>query len=118
MHPYFPTIMPSCFPKIEDICFVASIHKVSIFIHKRVKRVIDLLKKKGFSKSELPKIVGISYAQPGRYETKGARPPAEVLKKLADALDTTVDFLINGNTDEKATSTLKDAELCFNNSGP
>jgi transcriptional regulator with XRE-family HTH domain len=55
--------------------------------------------------------VGISYAQVGRYETKGAQPPAEVLKKLADALDTTVDFLINGNTDEKAASTLKDAEL-------
>ena len=48
---------------------------------------------------------------PLRYETKGAQPPAEVLKKLADALDTTVDFLINGNADEKAASALKDAEL-------
>lgn len=39
------------------------------------------------------------------------QPPAEVLKKIADALDTTVDFLISGDTDEKAASTLKDAEL-------
>ena len=70
-----------------------------------------IYKKKGFSQSELAKIVGISYAQIGRNETKGAQPPAEVLKKLAVALDTTVDFLINGNTDEKADSTLKDAEL-------
>jgi transcriptional regulator with XRE-family HTH domain len=46
-----------------------------------------------------------------RYEIKGSQPPAEVLNKLADALDTTVDFLINGDTNEKAKSTLKDAEL-------
>jgi transcriptional regulator with XRE-family HTH domain len=55
--------------------------------------------------------VRISYAQVKRYETKGAQPPAEVLKKLTDALDNTVDFLINGNTDEKAASTYNDAEL-------
>jgi len=75
------------------------------------KRVVELRKKKGFSQSELARQVGISYAQVGRYETKGAQPPAEVLKKIADALDTTVDYLINGDTDEKAVSTLKDAEL-------
>jgi len=75
------------------------------------KRVIELRKKKGLSQSDLAKQVGISYAQVGRYETKGAQPPAEVLKKIADALDTTVDYLISGDTDEKAVSTLKDAEL-------
>jgi transcriptional regulator with XRE-family HTH domain len=75
------------------------------------KRVVELRKKKGLSQSDLAKKVGISYAQIGRYETKGAQPPAEVLKKIADALDTTVDYLISGDTDEKAVSTLKDAEL-------
>jgi transcriptional regulator with XRE-family HTH domain len=55
--------------------------------------------------------VWISLAQVARNETKDAQPTAEVLKKLADALDTTVDFLINGNTDEKAASTLKEVEL-------
>ncbi len=75
------------------------------------KRVVELRKKKGLSQSDLAKQVGISYAQVGRYETKGAQPPAEVLKKIADALDTTVDYLISGDTDEKAVSTLKDAEL-------
>jgi transcriptional regulator with XRE-family HTH domain len=39
------------------------------------------------------------------------QPPAEVLKKIADTLDTTVDYLISGDTDEKAALTLKDAEL-------
>ncbi len=50
-------------------------------------------------------------AQIGRYETKKNQPPAEVLKKNAEALDTTVDYLINGDTDEKAKSALKDTEL-------
>ncbi len=42
---------------------------------------------------------------------KGAQPPAEVLNRLADVLGTFVDFLINGNTSEKAQNSLKDAEL-------
>ena len=75
------------------------------------KRIIELRKQKGLSQSGLAEIVGVSYAQIGRYETKGAQPPAEVLKKIANALNTTSDFLINGDSDEKAKSTLKDAEL-------
>jgi transcriptional regulator with XRE-family HTH domain len=43
--------------------------------------------------------------------TKGSQPPAEVLKKIADALDTSVDFLINGNTEDKAKAALNDAEV-------
>jgi transcriptional regulator with XRE-family HTH domain len=70
-----------------------------------------LRKKKNLSQTDLAQIVGLSYAQIGRYETKGSQPPAEVLNKLAETLDTTVDYLINGDTNEKAKSTLKDAEL-------
>lgn len=74
-------------------------------------RIIDLRKAKSWSQTELAAKVGVSYAQIGRYETKGSQPPAEVLKKIADALDTTVDFLINGNTEDKANAALKDAEV-------
>lgn len=74
-------------------------------------RIIDLRKAKAWSQSQLADKVGISYAQIGRYETKGSQPPAEVLKKMADALDTTVDFLINGNTEDKAKASLNDAEV-------
>jgi hypothetical protein len=38
-------------------------------------------------------------------------PPAAVLKKIADSLDTTVDFLINGNNEDKAKASLVDAEV-------
>lgn len=74
-------------------------------------RIIELRKVKTWSQSELATKVGVSYAQIGRYETKGSQPPAEVLKKMADALDTTVDFLINGNTEDKAKASLHDAEV-------
>ena len=74
-------------------------------------RIIELRKAKNWSQSELAGKVGVSYAQIGRYETKGSQPPAAVLKKIADALDTTVDFLINGNTEDKAKATLQDAEV-------
>jgi transcriptional regulator with XRE-family HTH domain len=75
------------------------------------ERISILRKQKGLSQTELAKLVDISYAQIGRYETKGAQPPAEILKKIADVLDTTTDFLISGDKDEKAKATLNDAEL-------
>jgi transcriptional regulator with XRE-family HTH domain len=74
-------------------------------------RIIDLRKAKNWSQSELARQVGVSYAQIGRYETKGSQPPAAVLNKIADALDTTVDFLINGNNEDKAKVSLVDAEV-------
>jgi len=75
------------------------------------QRIIELRRKNNLSQTELAKQVGLSYAQIGRYETKGAQPPAEALKKIADALGSTVDYLIYGNSDEKAQATIKDSEL-------
>jgi len=74
-------------------------------------RILSLRKQKNWSQSELAKMVGITYSQIGRYETKGAQPSAEVLKKIADALDTTTDYLMHGDKDEKARAALKDTEL-------
>ena len=74
-------------------------------------RIKDLRKQKNMSQSELADKVGISYAQIGRYETKGAQPPAETLKKIADALRVSPDFLIYGTSDEKAKTKLTDADL-------
>jgi transcriptional regulator with XRE-family HTH domain len=42
---------------------------------------------------------------------RGVQPPANTLKKLADVLDTTVDYLVSGDKDEKVKASLKDAEL-------
>jgi transcriptional regulator with XRE-family HTH domain len=75
------------------------------------KRIQQLRKQKELSQNELAKIVGVSYAQLSRYENKGTQPPAEVLNKFAEALGTSVDFLINGDSSQKAKATLRDAEL-------
>jgi transcriptional regulator with XRE-family HTH domain len=74
-------------------------------------RIKDLRRKKNLSQSELADKAGVSYAQIGRYETKGSQPPANTLKKIADALGVSPDFLIYGASDEKAKAKLSDADL-------
>jgi transcriptional regulator with XRE-family HTH domain len=74
-------------------------------------RIQELRKQKGWSQTELAKKIGVSYTQMSRYEVKGVQPPANTLKKLADVLDTTVDYLVSGDKDEKVKASLKDAEL-------
>lgn len=53
----------------------------------------------------------MTYVQIGRYEKRGAMPSADVLAKLADALNTTTDYLMNGNTNEVASKQIQDKEL-------
>jgi len=38
-------------------------------------------------------------------------PTADILNRIADVLNTSVDFLINGDSVEKAKATLKNSEL-------
>mgnify|MGYP006307359493 CR=1 FL=1 len=75
------------------------------------ERLRKLRSEKGFSKIELGKIAGVHHAQIGRYENKGAHPSADVLAKLANALDISAEFLLNGNKDDLADNTLSDKEL-------
>ena len=75
------------------------------------KRLQQLRKQQNISQTNLAQKVGISYAQLSRYENKGTQPPAEVLKKIADVLGTTVDFLVSGDADQKARSMISDNEL-------
>ena len=74
-------------------------------------RVKELRNLKNLSQQELADKIKLSKSQMNRYENRGVQPPADVLNKLADILDTTVDFLINGDSNQKAKATLKDAEL-------
>jgi transcriptional regulator with XRE-family HTH domain len=55
--------------------------------------------------------IGVSKSQVNRYENKGIQPPADILSKIADLFGTSVDFLINGQSEEKVKATLKNAEL-------
>ena len=75
------------------------------------ERIKLLRKEKGMSQSSLAEQVGLSYAQIGRYETKGAQPSAEALKKIANTLGVSPDFLLYGSAEQKAGATLNDVEL-------
>jgi len=100
----FYLLLPICYFCVDNFSDMSQKNKLG-------SRIIELRKAKNWSQSQLADKVGVSYAQIGRYETKDSQPPAAVLKKIADALDTTVDFLINGNTEDKAKASLVDAEV-------
>ena len=74
-------------------------------------RIQELRKSLGYSQVELGQRIGVSKSQVNRYENKGIQPPADILIKIADLFGTSVDFLINGQSEEKAKATLKNAEL-------
>ena len=75
------------------------------------ERIKELRTLKKLTQSELAKKVGLSYIQIGRYETQKSNPSSEVLQKLAHALDTTTDYLMNGSQDEVVAAQLTDMEL-------
>lgn len=82
--------------------------KVKITLGDRIKELRNGI---NLSQVELTNRIKISKAQYSRYENQNVQPPADVLNKLADVLGTTVDFLLNGNSGEKAKASLKNAEL-------
>ncbi len=65
------------------------------------KQIQDLRKANHLNQSQLTEKIGVSLTQLQRFENKGIQPPANILNKLADVLNTSIDFLINGNTSEK-----------------
>ena len=75
------------------------------------KRIQELRKQQKLSQVELAERINVSKSQMIRYENKGVQPPADTLNKLAEIFNTSVDFLINGNADEKAKATLQNTEL-------
>ncbi len=64
-------------------------------------RLKELRKQKRWSQKELAAKVDIRFQQLNKYESGLNLPPAEMLIKLADALATTVDYLLTGNPAEE-----------------
>lgn len=75
------------------------------------ERIQYLRKEAGLTQTALAKKIKVSHTQMARYEIKGVQPPADVLKLLADVFNTSVDYLISGDKDQKAKAALKDTEL-------
>ena len=75
------------------------------------KQIQELRKTNSLNQSQLADKIGVSLTQLQRYENKGVQPPADVLKKLSNVFGTSIDFLVNGDTNEKAKASLKDNDL-------
>ena len=55
--------------------------------------------------------VDLSYIQIGRYEQQKSNPSSDVVRRLADALGTTADFLMNGDSQTVAAGKIIDRDL-------
>jgi len=75
------------------------------------KRIQDLRKQAGFTQAQLAEKIDVSHTQLTRYESKDVQPPADVLERLANIFDTSIDYIVRGNKSEHVENTLKDAEL-------
>ena len=75
------------------------------------KRLAAAREVKGYTKEKLSKVVDVHHTQVGRYEKGEASPSAEVLKKMANALDVSTDYLMNGTTTDLAAENINDKTL-------
>lgn len=75
------------------------------------ERLLNARKETGKSQQDLAKLVKVHFTNIGKYEREEAMPSADVLNRIAKALDVSPDFLLNGNMDDKAKNTIKDNEL-------
>jgi len=75
------------------------------------QRLRELRKQKGLSQTELGERVGVHYTHIGRYERGVSRPGADTLKRLADALGVSGDYLLEGAVEEAAQARFEDREL-------
>lgn len=66
---------------------------------------------KGISQDELSKKNEIHPVQFSRYERAQSVPSIDVVQKIADALEVTIDELVYGNQNNKAEQNIKDREL-------
>jgi len=75
------------------------------------ERLRQLRKQKDLSQTELGQLVDLHYTHIGRYERGASKPSAEALRRLADALGVSTDYLMEGTTEEAAKARFEDREL-------
>lgn len=75
------------------------------------ERLRELRKQKGLSQTELGERVEVHYTHIGRYARGVSRPAADTLKRLADALGVSGDYLLEGAVEEAARARFEDREL-------
>lgn len=74
-------------------------------------RLRALRKQRGISQAALAERTAVHFTQISRYERGESKPNAEAITQLAKALDTTVDYLMNGTTNDAATNAGLEKEI-------
>ncbi len=74
------------------------------------ERIKNLRIENNLTQTDLADKVGLTYVQIGRYEKGKSNPSSDVLQKLANVLNTSTDYLMNGKT-EQVEAQLTDKEL-------
>ena len=64
-------------------------------------RMAELRKKKELSQTDFAKTAGVSREMIGRYERNEVVPSIEVAKKIADALEASLDYLVGEGVNSK-----------------
>jgi transcriptional regulator with XRE-family HTH domain len=80
----------------------------AVHLNKRIKKVRQA---KGWTQEQLAEKIGISQKQVSAYERGTYNPSTEVLLKLAEALDVSLDYLVFERNDQNPNSEIKDREL-------
>ena len=75
------------------------------------QRLKDLRKQKNLSQTDLGQLAGLHYTHIGRFERGTSRPSGDTLKRLAEALGVTSDYLLDGAADEAVKARFEDREL-------
>lgn len=75
------------------------------------QRLRELRKQKGLSQTQLGQLADLHYTHIGRFERGASRPSGDTLKRLADALGVTSDYLLDGAHDAAAKARFADREL-------
>ncbi len=75
------------------------------------QRLRQLRKDRELTQAELGKRAGVHNVNLSRYERGLSEPSAETLKRLAEALDVSVGYLVEGSADEIPAMRFEDPEL-------
>lgn len=77
-------------------------------------RITRIRKEKNWSQTELAKVIGVSRVIIGRYERDEASPSIDIAKRMADAFEVSLDYLIgqgqNAQFDKKTLEIIEEIE--------
>lgn len=74
-------------------------------------RLKSLRMQKGLSQKQLAEIANLNRVQYNRYEKGETMPSTETISKIADVLEVSVDYLLEGKEEDAAIANFEDKDL-------